>query len=209
MGSYPVSLNLGGRCCVVIGGGMVAERRVSTLLEAGASVTVVSPTLNPALTALAASQRIRHRARAYEHGDLEGAALAFTAVDDPAVAPAVAREAQARGVWLNAADEPAHCTFYLPGVVRRGMLTIAIGSGGASPALTRALREHLDGALGPEWATLGELAASARLELRATGRSAGAEAWRRALAPDVRALITEGRVHEARGRLRGRLDLPA
>jgi len=209
MGFYPVFLDLTDRRCLVVGGGTVAERRVESLLEAGAAVTLVSPTLTPALAALAAAGRIRHVARAYEPGDLAGAALAFTAADDPAVSPVVAREARERGVWLNAADEPLHCDFILPGLVRRGVLTVAVGSGGASPALTRALREHLDGTLGPEWAPLGELAARARLDLRAAGRAADAETWRRALAADVRALLAEGRVDDARSQLRARLELSA
>lgn len=207
MGFYPVSLDLGGRPCVVVGGGRVAERRVMTLLEAGAVVTLVSPAITPALAALVGAGQVRHVAREYQCGDLAGAALALTAVDDPSITATVAREARERGVWLNAADDPAHCDFILPGLVRRGVLTIAVGSGGASPALTRALREHLDATLGVEWAALGELAAGARLDLRTAGRAADAEAWRRALAADVRALLAEGRVAEARERLRARLDL--
>ncbi len=207
MGFYPVSLDLGGRPCVVVGGGRVAERRVMTLLEAGAVVTLVSPAITPALAALVGAGQVRHVAREYQCGDLAGAALALTAVDDPSITATVAGEARERGVWLNAADDPAHCDFILPGLVRRGVLTIAVGSGGASPALTRALREHLDATLGVEWAALGELAADARLDLRTAGRAADAEAWRRALAADVRALLAEGRVDDARGRLRARLDL--
>jgi precorrin-2 dehydrogenase/sirohydrochlorin ferrochelatase len=110
----------------------------------------------------------------------------------------LAVEARERAVWLNAADDPAHCDVMLPAVVRRGVLTIAVASGGTSPALTRALREHLDATLGPEWAALGELAAEVRRELRAAGRSADGDAWRRALAPDVRDLLATGRVDEAR-----------
>jgi siroheme synthase-like protein len=111
-------------------------------------------------------------------------------------------------VWLNAADDPAHCTFILPAVVRRGVLTIAVASGGATPALTRALREHLESALGAEWATLAELAAEARRELRAAGRAADGETWRRALASDVRALVADRRVDDARRELRARLAMP-
>jgi siroheme synthase-like protein len=207
MGFYPVSLDLSGRRCVVVGGGTIAERRIEGLLEAGAVVTVVSPELTPGLADSAAAGRIRHVARAYQAGDLTAAELAFTAVDDPAVSPAVALEAHERGVWLNAADDPAHCDFIVPGLVRRGVLTVAIGSSGASPALVRALREHLDTALGAEWAALGELAATARCELRGAGRPTDGEAWRRALGADVRALLAEGRVGEARCRLRTRLDL--
>lgn len=209
MGFFPVFLDLAERPCVVIGGGTVAQRRVETLLLAGASVTVVSPKLTPALSALAAAGRVRHVARTYEPGDLADATLVFTAVDDPAVSLAVARQARERGVWINAADDPANCDFILPGLVTRGVLTVAVGSSGASPALTRALREHLDTVLGPEWAALGDLAARARRELRAAGRATDAETWRRALAADVRALLAEGRVDEARGHLRARLALPA
>ncbi|HEX9819974.1 MAG TPA: bifunctional precorrin-2 dehydrogenase/sirohydrochlorin ferrochelatase [Methylomirabilota bacterium] len=205
MGYYPVSLELAGRRCVVVGGGAVAERRIEGLLAAGAVVTVVSPTLTPVLAEMAAGGRIRHRARPYRCGDLDGAALALTATGDPAVTAAVALEARERAVSLNAADDPAHCDVMLPAVVRRGVLTIAVASGGASPALTRALREHLDATLGAEWAALGELAAEARRELRAAGRSAAGDAWRRALAPDVRELLATGRVDEARRRMRGRL----
>jgi siroheme synthase-like protein len=209
MGFYPVSLDLGGRACVVVGGGVVAQRRVEALLEAGAVVTVVSPAVTAVLANLAGVGRIRHVARAYSPGDLAGAALAFAAADDATVTPAVAREARERGIWLNAADDPEHCDFILPGVVRRGVLTVAVGSGGASPALTRALREHLDGQLGNEWVALGELAATARRDLRAAGRAANADTWRLALGADVRALLAEGRVEDARGRLRAHLELSA
>jgi len=209
MALYPVFLDLDGRQCVVVGGGVVAERRILSLLEAGARVTVVSPGLTAALGDLATARRIRHVARPYQPGDLAEAVLVFTSADDEGVTPAVAREARDRGLWLNAADDPGHCSFYLPGIVHRGVLTVAVGSGGTSPALTRAMREHLDGTLGREWAALGELAATARRELHAAGRSVHAEAWRRALGSDVRALLSEGRVDEARRRLRARLELPA
>jgi precorrin-2 dehydrogenase/sirohydrochlorin ferrochelatase len=202
MAYYPISIELHRRPCVVIGGGAVAERRVEGLLAAGADVTVVSPDMTPTLAQAAATARLRHVARPYRTGDLAGAALALAAVDDPAVTAAVADEARARGIWLNAADDAAHCDFMLPAVVRRGVLTVAVASGGASPALTRALREHLDAILGREWAVLGELASAARRDLRAGGRSADPEAWRRALGRDVRDLLATGRVDEARRRLR-------
>jgi precorrin-2 dehydrogenase/sirohydrochlorin ferrochelatase len=205
MGFYPVFVDLAGRACVVVGGGGVAERKVEGLLAVGAEVTVVSPTLTPALTAHIAGGRVSHRARRYVRGDLAGAALAFTALADAGATAEVAAEARERGVWLNAADDPAHCTFILPALVRRGALTIAVASGATSPALTRALRDHLEAALGPEWATLAALAAEARRDLRAARRAADGETWRRALGADVRTLLAEGRADEARTRLRERL----
>jgi siroheme synthase-like protein len=208
MGFYPLLLELEKRRVVVVGGGPVGERKVEGLLEVGADVTVVSLDITPTLKRQAEAGRIALVERAYRDGDLEGATLVFTALGDPRATAAVAEEARRRGIWLNAADEPARCSFILPAVVRRGALTVSIASGGATPALTRALREHLDATLGPEWAALAELAAAARRELRASGRAADGESWRRALAADVRALVAEDRLDDARRELRARLAIP-
>lgn len=209
MGFYPVALELAGRRCVVVGGGVVAERRLAGLLAAGATVTVIAPTLTPALAALTAEGRIRHAPRAYRAGDLAGFDLAFAATDAGDVNAALAAEARARGVWVNAADDPAHCDLILPAVVRRGDLTVAVSTGGTSPALARAVREELERHLTADYATLAELAAEARRELRAAGRVADAAAWRRALGPDVRRLIVEEGREAAKRELLERLGVPA
>jgi precorrin-2 dehydrogenase/sirohydrochlorin ferrochelatase len=209
MAYYPIFVELGGRRCVVIGGGTVAARKVEGLLAVDAVVHVVSPTLTSALTALVASGWITHEARNYQLGDLAGAALAFSALADPVIGATIAAEARERGVWLNAADDPARCSFILPAVLRRGVLTVGVASGGATPALTRLLRDHLETVLGPEWAALGDIAVDARRELRAAGRMADGERWRRALGADVRALLADGRHEEARRRLRECLEKPA
>src|SRR5262245_62177907 len=116
---FPLFVELEGRPCVVFGGGAVAERKVLALLEAGAVVTVVSPALAPPLAALASAGRIAHVPRCYAAGDLAGAALAFAATDDGSVNAEVAAEGRARGVWVNAADDPAHCDAILPAVFHR------------------------------------------------------------------------------------------
>ena len=191
MGYFTVLLDLTNRHCVMVGGGPIAERRILSLLEAGAQVTVISPRVTPTLEALAADGRIGLESRPYVEGDLAGADLAFVATAAREVNLAVTREARARGVWINAADDPAHCTFILPAVVRRGDLTVAVATGGTSPALSRAVREELEGYFTAEYATLATLAAEARRELRAAGRAVTAEAWRRALGPEVRRIIAE------------------
>lgn len=201
MGYYPVLLDLAGRRCVMIGGGLVAERRVAGLVTAGAHISVISPRVTRALAALAAEGRIDHEPRAYREGDLAGADLAFVATDAGAVNAAVAREARERGLWINAADDPARCTFILPALVRRGDLTVAVATGGSSPALARAIREELETYLTDDYATLASIAAEARRELRAAGRPVTAEAWRRALGPEVRRLILERGRDDAKHRL--------
>jgi siroheme synthase-like protein len=168
---YPVFLDLTDRPSLVVGGGPVAEGKVAGLLAAGARVTVVSPTVTVRLAGWAAEGRVTHRARAYRAEDLDGQQVAFVATDDAAVTRAVAAEGRARGIWVNAADEPARCDFILPAVIRRGRLVVAVSTGGASPAAARAIREELEGYLTEDHAALVELAAEARDDLRRRRRS--------------------------------------
>jgi len=209
MGYYPVFLDLTDRPCGVIGGGAVAERKVEALLAAGARVTVVSPALTPPLQALAHAGRVRHVGRDYRAGDLAGQQLAFVATDDGAVNGAVAADARALGIWLNAADDPQHCSFILPSVLRRGPLQVAVATGGASPALSRAIREELEGYFTEEYGGLAELAAEVRRELAGSPSRPSAVAWGRALAPDLRRLLADGQRDEAKARLRARLGVTA
>ncbi|HEV8676610.1 MAG TPA: bifunctional precorrin-2 dehydrogenase/sirohydrochlorin ferrochelatase [Methylomirabilota bacterium] len=191
MAYYPIFLALDGQPCLVVGGGPVAERKVEGLLATGAAVTVVSPTLNPGLDARAREGRIRHLGRAYRSGDLTGYRLAFVATDEAAVNAAVAQDGAAAGVWVNAADDPAHCDFILPSVLRRGELQIAVATGGASPALSRAIREELEAYFTADYAALTDVAADVRRELRARGQAASPAAWQAALGAELRRLGAE------------------
>jgi len=168
MKTYPICLvGLETRRAVVVGGGVVAARKVAALLEAGAQVTVISPDLALALTALAAERRIAAIVRPYRDGDLTGAFLAIAAAGDPAVNEAVWREAERLGCLVNVVDDPAHSHFIMPAVVRRGEVTIAVSTGGASPALARRLRQKLEAEIGPEYGILAEILAELRPELLA------------------------------------------
>lgn len=203
--AFPVLLDLRGRPCVVVGGGPVAARRAAALLAAGARLTVVSPELEPELTGWARAGRLRHLARAFRARDLDGAVLAFAATGDADIDAAVAQAGRARGVWVNAADDPAHCDFLLPAVLRRGPLVVAVGTGGASPALARLVRDELERLIGPDHEVLAELAGAVRLELHGRGLRAPGEAWRRALGPEVRRLIGAGQRQEAAALMRATL----
>jgi precorrin-2 dehydrogenase/sirohydrochlorin ferrochelatase len=151
MQTYPVFVLLAGKPCLVVGGGQVAARKVQDLLTAGARVTVVSPALTPALAALAGRGEIRHLQGDFQEEQVAGMALVIGATDDMAVNARVSAAAQARGIWVNIVDQPELCTFIVPAQVRRGDLTLAISTGGASPALARRLREELEGRFGPEY----------------------------------------------------------
>jgi precorrin-2 dehydrogenase / sirohydrochlorin ferrochelatase len=204
---YPVCLDLRDRPCVVIGGGAVAARKVEGLLECGARVTVVAPALVPRLQSLLDEGRIEARQRPYAKGDLAGVALAIAATDERAVNARVAAEARARGVWLNAADDPERCDFILPAVIRRGDLQIAVSTGGRSPALARRVREDLERLLPPEYADLLPLLADVRAELRQEGIDVPPERWQSALDDYVLARLRAGDLAGARERLRAGLVL--
>ena len=148
---YPAYLDLRGHPCVVIGGGTVAERKVTTLLDAGARVTVVSPTLTAALAGLAETHEIVHHARPYRRGDLAGAWLAYAATGDDGVHAAIAAEAAEARVFVNVVDRPRLCSFIVPAIVDRDPVAIAVSTGGASPALAKRLAAQLAAAVGPEW----------------------------------------------------------
>jgi siroheme synthase-like protein len=203
--AYPVALDLRSRPCVVIGGGPVAARKVAGLLDAGARVTVVSPALSDPLLALAREGRIAWRPREYAPGDLEGAVLCLAATGDPAVNAAVAAEGRQCGILVNAADDPERCDFILPSVVRRGPLTVAVSTGGASPFMARLVREAIEAFLDEGRGALVEVVAETRRALRERGVSLDAAGWRQAVDEELRRLAAAGRLDEARRRLRERL----
>ena len=206
---YPVFLDIAGKPAVVIGGGQVALRKVEGLLDAGAQVTVISPALHPDLEALVAAGRVRHIAREYSPGDLEGRLLAFVGTDDRSVNAAVAREGKQRGVWVNAVDDPANCDFIMPGIVRRGDIILAVSTSGGSPAMARKLREDLEQFLTPEYALMLDLVAQVRRELCDRGVKVEPEVWNAALDAEVKRLLSQGHLDEAKQRLLRSLLEPA
>ncbi len=127
---YPVGLRLLGRRVVVVGGGQVAHRRVAGLVEARASVTVVSPELTPALEALVAPGSVTWHPRRYVPGDLAGAWYAVAATDDPAVNAAVAEEAERARLFCARADDRAASSVWTPAVGRQGDLVVGVHGGG-------------------------------------------------------------------------------
>ena len=109
--------------------------------------------------------------RAYEPGDLAGASLVISATDSPEVNRRVAADAEGQGLWVNVVDEPSLCSFVVPAVVRRGELTLAVGTGGASPAAARRVREGLMRQFGPEWGPYLRIMAAVRKRVLAGGGS--------------------------------------
>jgi precorrin-2 dehydrogenase/sirohydrochlorin ferrochelatase len=206
IGGYPVVLRLSGRRCLVVGAGQVAARKVAALVRALADVHVVAPDAVLEIAALAESGALRWEHRTFEPADLDGAFLVVAATDSRAVNHTVAEAARSRRVLVNSVDDPDACDFTVPALVRRGDITLAISTGGRSPAFARYLREQLDDWLTDDRCTLLELLAELRRELRRAGQSVDPEVWRQAIG-DAEALrsIAAGDCETARRRLCARL----
>ena len=170
---YPIVLSLEGRSCLVVGGGRVALRKITSLLEAGASVTVVAPEVIPQIRAL----DVEIVERPYRAADLVGRRLAVTATGDPIVDRAVFDDGEAAGILVNAADDPIHCAFTLPAVHRRGVVSLAVATDGASPALATWLRDRVAAALPGTLDALVDLVTHARDVVREAGVSTEGLSW--------------------------------
>ncbi|MBI3756001.1 MAG: bifunctional precorrin-2 dehydrogenase/sirohydrochlorin ferrochelatase [Deltaproteobacteria bacterium] len=162
---YPIFLDIKRKPCVVIGGGNVAERKVVSLLDAGARVLVISPELTPALKKLASKKKIGYCPKSYEHGDLKGFFLAYSATNNSRVNKGVFKEAKEQAVLLNVVDVPELCNFIVPSVVDRGDLLIAISTSGKSPAMAKKIRQQLEKEFGKEYAVFLEIMGKIRDKL--------------------------------------------
>jgi precorrin-2 dehydrogenase / sirohydrochlorin ferrochelatase len=149
---YPVNLDIRHQSCLVVGGGAVGTRKVKSLLDCGAVVTVVSPEVTHPLSVLAGENRISLKQRPYQASDLDGVFLVIGATDKKELNRAIRDDAGKQGKLCNIADQPDLCNFILPSVVARGDLIIAISTSGKSPAFARRLRKQLEAQFGPEYA---------------------------------------------------------
>ncbi len=152
MSLFPIFLKLGGRSCLVVGAGAVGEEKIKSLMEAGASVRVVAPSTTRAVERWARAGEINWSRRAFEPADLNDVFLVVVATPSRELNERVFREAERRGILCNVVDDPPHCDFYYPSVVRRGDLQIAISTAGHSPALAQRLRKELEGQFAPAYA---------------------------------------------------------
>ena len=164
---FPAFLKLDNRQIIIIGGGSLAESKLPALLDSGARVRLISPRLNPALTAQVRANHLEWWPKLYEPGDLAGAFLVIAATSIPEVNAAVFQEAEARNILCNAADDIDNCHFYYGSVIQRGDLQISISTNGKSPALAQRLRKELEAQFGPEYAAWLDWLGAARQILRA------------------------------------------
>lgn len=205
MSGYPITLvNLASACCIVVGGGKVAARKVAALCAAGARPVVISPVLCDVLQRQVEEGEIDAIQREYQPGDLAGVWLAIAATDHAATNEAVWQEAQATGCLVNVVDDPDRCNFHVPAIVRRGDLTLSVSTGGNSPALARRIRKSLeqqfDAAYESYLALLGEL--RPLVQDKVTSQADRQVLWETLLDANILDLLRAGATEVARLRAR-------
>lgn len=204
---YPVSLNIQGKRCVVIGGGKVALRKVKMLLDCRANVSVISPKPHPDIAKLSKERAIHLIQREYDPRDLKGAVIAIACTDVKEVNRKVADEAKKAGVLVNVADDLEPSDFIIPSFFRRGNLTVSVSTSGVSPALARKIRMKLEKSFGEEYASLLSLIGEVRSILKEKGYIVDAEAWQEALDLDLLIqLLRSGQWEEAKVILLSKLE---
>lgn len=162
---YPIFLNLQNRRVVVIGGNKFALEKTEALLNAGACVTIIASQLIAPLQEIISTHHIPHIVREYREGDLENAFLVISTLNDSEINARIFAEANARNIAVNVVDDPPHCSFIAPSILRRGDLTIAISTSGKAPAVAVRLRQKLEQEVGDEYARFLEIAGMLRAPL--------------------------------------------
>ncbi len=198
---YPVYLNLKGRPCVILGGGRVAEGKISRLRKAGARITVISPQVTPVIRAAAIEGQLKWCDREYQDGDLEQAFLAIAATNVRSVNRRIFQEAERQNVLLNVVDDTPLCTFISPSIVERGPVTLAISTGGASPALARKLRESLNHDHVLDWADLAGVMSQVRSQVKKQGAVVDPQRWQCCLSSQLLDLARSGAQEQAGAKL--------
>ncbi len=168
---YPLMLDLRGRSAIVIGGDSVAASKAATLAASGAIVKVLSSAYCPEMVQLAEQRQVVLEYKAYEPGDLDGAFIVVASTNDQQLIEAIWSETQERRQLVNIVDVPAYCNFIVPSILRRGQLTIAVSTEGASPGLAKRIRQELEEHFPPTYGTYIQLASIVRKYLRSSGVS--------------------------------------
>lgn len=155
----------------MVGGGVVAQRKIETLLEYGAAIHMISRELTTALRKYVEDGKIKHLAREFTEDSLKGAFLVIAATDDPILNHHVSEDAKRRGLLINAVDQPSDCNFIVPSILRRGDFLISVSTSGKSPALSKKVREELEKGFGSEYGYFLILMGHLRKEILGKGLS--------------------------------------
>ncbi len=208
MNFLPIFLDLKNRPCAVIGGGEVASRKLTLLLEAGAQVTVYAPTAGETVRRWAADGKVRHVAQEFRPEMLDGCALIIAATDDKSVNRQVSDAAKARNIPVNVVDQPDLCTFIMPSIIDRSPVIVAVSTGGSSPVLARLIRARLETLIPAGYGRLAKLAVKFRdrVKQRFTHPPRRRRFWEEVLQGPIAELVYSGQDAAAEKALQRRIE---
>ena len=141
---YPMMLNIENKECLIVGGGDIAHRKILELIEYGASITLVSPSINEGIKLLVDNRSINYIQDRYDKAYVENAYIVVASTNDCKANNQIFKDCSERKILVNVVDDPKNCSFIVPSKIRRGDLTIAISTNGKSPTLSRSIREELE-----------------------------------------------------------------
>jgi precorrin-2 dehydrogenase/sirohydrochlorin ferrochelatase len=192
---YPLFLDIRNKKCLVVGGGSVGTRKTETLIRCGAEVTVISKDFSAGFSGLKNTKNPVLFSKDYDSSDLEGMFLVFAATSDRDLNERIRLDAEKQGKLYSIADDPDRSCFIAPSVVERGDLTIAVSTGGQSPALARKLRQDLATLYGPEYDEFLRIMGAFRKRILEKGHDPEAHKhlFRQVIDRDVPSMIKEGR----------------
>lgn len=202
---YPVYLNLADKHCVIFGGGTIAQGKIAALRQSGAEITIISPDATEGIKKACKTGDVSWIERKYQTGDIEGAFIVIAATNVPEVNREIFKECERLGVLLNAVDDPPLCTFIAPSIVKRDPVTLAISTGGASPALARKMRETLSDDPNLKWADLAGVLRSARKVVKQDKLSIDPDRWQCCITDELLELAQNGQEEQAVGILLSQL----
>ena len=159
---YPIFLDIESRNVVIIGGGNVCARKAETMMNYGARVTVVSPEFTDEIEQWARVGVLQIQRKKYEENDLDGANIVIASTDDQNVNEQIAADCRLRRIPVNVVDVTPLCEFIVPAIIDKGSVTLAVSTGGKSPALARTLKEDLQRLIGPEYAEVNDVLGTLR-----------------------------------------------
>ena len=182
---YPVFLKISGKKCLVIGGGRIALRKAASILDCGAKVTIVGPVILPELRKLARKKNLTLIQRNVQSEDMKTAEIVIAATDSRETNRKVAERAKKQKVLVNVVDDPDHSDFIVPSFFRRGDLTVAVSTGGSSPAFAKKVRARLERMIGEDYSQLLSIVKEVRSELIKKGKKVSPEDWQEGLDLDL------------------------
>jgi len=200
---YPIFLDISQRTCLIIGGGQVARRKVESLLEHEAKVIVVSPGADQLIEKWAEGKRIIYKNREFLEEDLNEVDITFITTDNPILNSSISKLCRKKGILVNAVDDPTNCDFFVPSVVRRNSLILAISTEGKSPMFAKKMRQQLEHIISPEYGEFVDLLGEYREWLKENVRSIEDRKmlWERIIYSDIFDLFMVGEKEKARERI--------